>query len=72
MWLVGCLVCVSAARKTSLFVDKYAIYPPNTLFLRNVNIAFLPANCASMLQPLDLGIISCVKAKCRKTLVQKN
>lgn len=47
--VVSWLVNVSAARKALLFVDKCAAYPPNTLFLTNVKISFLPTSSASML-----------------------
>lgn len=68
--VVSRLVNVSAARKALLFVDKCAAYPPNTLFLRNVKISFLPASCASMLQPLSRALLG-VCWPSRKPLVQK-
>jgi hypothetical protein len=58
-------------RKVLLFVDKCPVHPPDTTFLKNVKVVFLPANCTSRLQPFDLGVIHCLKAKYRKSLVQK-
>lgn len=37
--------------------------------LQNIEIAFFPANCTSILQPLDMGIIKCFKGYYRKRLV---
>jgi hypothetical protein len=61
----------SSNRKVLLFVDKCPAHPPDTTFLKNVKFVFLPANCTSRLQPLDLGVIHCLKAKYRKSIVQK-
>jgi hypothetical protein len=55
-------------RKVLLFVDKCPTHPPYTFF-KNVKVVFLPANCTSRLQPLDLGVIHCLKAKYRKSVV---
>jgi hypothetical protein len=41
------------------------------IFLKNIKVVFLPANCVSRLQPLDPGVIHSLKAKYRKSLVQK-
>lgn len=38
--------------------------------LQNVQIVFFPANCTSILQPLDMGIIKCFKGCYRKRLVE--
>lgn len=61
----------SAARKVLLFVDRCAAHPPDTSFLRNVKVVFLPPNCTSRLQPLDFGIIHALKLKYRTSLVRK-
>ncbi|KAH7934991.1 hypothetical protein HPB52_002567 [Rhipicephalus sanguineus] len=39
--------------------------------LRKVKVVFLPPNCTSQLQPLDAGVIKCMKQKYRKFLVQR-
>jgi hypothetical protein len=61
----------SSNSKVLLFVDKCPAYPPDTTILKNVKVVFLPANCTSRLQPLNLGVIHFLKAKYRKSLVQK-
>jgi len=57
-------------RHIILFVDNCAAHPKDTSFLRNVKVVWYPANCTSMLQPLDLGIIHSLNACYRKRLVQ--
>lgn len=59
------------ARKILLFMDNAPCHPPDTTSLRNVKVVFLPPNCTSCLQPLDAGIIKCVKQGYRKRLVQR-
>jgi hypothetical protein len=54
-----------------LSVDKCPVHPPDTTCLKNVKVVFLPVNCMSRLQPLDLDVIHCLKEKYRKPLVQK-
>jgi hypothetical protein len=61
----------SSNRKVLLFVDKCPAHPPDTTFFKNVKVVFLPVNCTSRLQHLDRGVIRCLKAKYRKSLVQK-
>jgi hypothetical protein len=53
-----------------LFVDNCAAHPKYTSFLRNVKVIRYPANCTSVLQPLDFGVIKCYKQLYRKRLVQ--
>lgn len=60
-----------ANRKILLLLDRCPAHPQNIQTLRNVTIKFLPANCTSKLQPLDLGIIHCVKVNYRKSLIRK-
>jgi len=48
-------------RQIILFVDNCAAHPKDTSFLRNIKVVWYPANCTSMLQPLDLGIIHSLK-----------
>jgi hypothetical protein len=57
-------------RNVLLFVDNCATHPKDTSFLRNVKVIRYPANCTSVLQPLDLGVIKCYKQLHRKSLVQ--
>jgi hypothetical protein len=57
-------------RKILLFIDQCAAHPKN-VFLRNIEVVFLPAHCTSTLQPLDLGIIHAFKFHYRKLLVRK-
>jgi hypothetical protein len=57
-------------RNILLFVDNYTAHPKDTSFLRNVKVIWYPANCTSVFQPLDLGVIKCYKQLYRKRLVQ--
>jgi hypothetical protein len=57
-------------RNIFLFVDNCAAHPKYTSFLRNVKVIWYPANCTSVLQPLDLGVIKCYKQLYGKRLVQ--
>ena len=58
-------------RKDLLIFDSYTTHPPNIPGVTNLTIHFLPANCTSRLQPLDLGIIRSMKALYRKSLIRK-
>ncbi|KAH7961476.1 hypothetical protein HPB52_009319 [Rhipicephalus sanguineus] len=58
-------------RKILLLLDNAPCHPTDTSHLRNVKVAFLPPNCTSQLQPLDAGVIKCMKQKYRKFLVQR-
>lgn len=57
-------------RKILLFIDQCPAHPP-ICNLENVKVLFFPANCTSVLQPLDLGIIRSVKVNYRKLLMRK-
>ncbi|XP_049941629.1 tigger transposable element-derived protein 6-like [Schistocerca serialis cubense] len=61
----------SVARKVLVFVDRCVAHPPDVSFLRNVKVIFLPTNCTSHLQPLDLGITHALKVTYRTALVKK-
>jgi hypothetical protein len=61
----------SSNRIVLVFADKCLAHLPETTFLKNVKVVFLPANCMGRPQPLDLGVLHCLKAKHRKSLVQK-
>jgi hypothetical protein len=56
--------------KILLFIDHCVAYRNNTIFLRNIKVVFLPDNCISQLEPLDLGIIHAFKCHYRKELIQ--
>jgi len=47
-------------RKVLAFVDNCAAHPKD-MNMKNVRVEFVPANCTSQLQPLDLGIIAVSK-----------
>jgi hypothetical protein len=57
--------------KILLFSNQCAANLKNTTFHRNMKVLFLPANGASQLQPLDLGIIHAFKSHYRKQLIWK-
>ncbi|XP_060868646.1 tigger transposable element-derived protein 4-like [Metopolophium dirhodum] len=40
-----------------------------TVALRNIKLVFLPSNCTSVFQPMDQGVIKCMKTYFRKSLV---
>ncbi|KRZ81108.1 Tigger transposable element-derived protein 6, partial [Trichinella sp. T8] len=44
-------------------------HPADTSYLSHVKVVFFPSNCTSHLQPLDQGIIRCVKQCYRKRIV---
>lgn len=50
-------------RSILLLVDNVSSHVRPDVKLTNVRLAFLPKNTTSVLQPLDQGIISCVKRK---------
>lgn len=54
-------------RKVVLFVDRCPAHPD--IKLHNVELVFLPANCTSVLQPLDQGVFNLLKREFRKQLV---
>jgi len=56
-------------RKILLFMDHCAAHPPD-IKLKNIEVAFFPANCTSKLQPLDVGIIANMKIFYRRQLTQ--
>ncbi|KAL1228682.1 Tigger transposable element-derived protein [Trichinella spiralis] len=59
----------SMKRKILLFIDQCPAHPSDTLYLSHVKVVLFPSNCTSHLQPLDQGIIRCVKQCYRKRLV---
>ena len=54
-------------RKILLFLDNCSSYFINEE-LSNVKLIYFPSNSASVLQPLDLGIIKCLKTNYRKKI----
>jgi hypothetical protein len=56
-------------RKVILFLDNAPVHP-KALHLTNVKLQFFPPNTTSMLQPLDQGIIQCLKLKYRTKLMR--
>ena len=51
-------------------MDQYATSSPS--YLKNIEVVFLLPNCASILQPLDQGIIESFEHYYCKYLVKKN
>lgn len=71
-WLRGIDARMGAKnRKIIMLVDQCSAHPPDTTYLRNIKVKFFPANCTSVLQPLDLGIIQNFKIKYRRQLLQR-
>jgi len=58
-------------RKILLFIDGCPAHPVDNSGLRNIEVVFLPANCTSVLQPCDLGIIECLKSNYRKAMMHR-
>jgi DDE superfamily endonuclease len=57
-------------RKVILFVDNCPAHPePRANSLKNIKIEFFPANCTSVLQPMDQGVIRSFKSKYRVKLL---
>lgn len=52
-----------------LFMDNFSGHKIATY--SNIKIAFLPANCSSVVQPLDQGIIEAVKRRYRTQVVRE-
>ena len=58
-------------RKILLFIDQCAANPRDNKALKNIKVIFLPPNCTSHLQPLDMWITHAFKCQYRKKLVWK-
>lgn len=56
---------LTAGRKILLLVDDFFAHGKKKKFspLQNIRVEFLPPSTASNMQPLDAGILDCVKAK---------
>jgi hypothetical protein len=58
-------------REIVLVIDQHVAHLKNTTFLTNIKVGFLPANCISQLQPLELEIIHVFKCHHRRPLIWK-
>ena len=68
-WLIGFDRETKREGRRVLLVDNCSAH--NVIpRLANVRVEYLPPNCTSILQPLDLGIIRAVKARYRKSLIR--
>jgi hypothetical protein len=54
-------------RSILLFLDNATCHPH--LELSNVRLAWFPPNTTNVTQPMDLGVINCVKVNCRKLVM---
>ena len=53
-----------------LIIDNCAAYPrPHSL--KNIRVEFLPPNTTSLIQPLDMGVITNLKSLYRSKLVNQ-
>lgn len=52
------------------FSGSHVISPELEKLLNHVRVLWLPANCTSMIQPLDQGIIHALKARYRRCLLR--
>lgn len=57
--------------KDAKFIDNCTAHHVEGLELSNSELQFLPANCTSLIQPFDKGIINSVKCSYRWRLIQK-
>ncbi|KAI6654444.1 Tigger transposable element-derived protein 6-like [Oopsacas minuta] len=57
-------------RHILVFLDNAPCYPRGVSLI-NIKLIFLPANTTSVLQPLDQGIIQCMKLHYRKRLLRR-
>ncbi|XP_054155943.1 tigger transposable element-derived protein 4-like [Oppia nitens] len=56
-------------RKVALILDNCSAHP--SIKLSNVKLIYLPPNATSRLQPMDAGVIHCLKSNYRKKLVRR-
>ncbi len=62
-------------RNIILFVDNFSGHSPKRgepqYNLHNIKLAYFPANCTSVIQPMDQGIINAFKIRYRTQIVRK-
>ena len=57
-------------RKIAMVVDNCRAHPNINSSLQSIKLVFLPPNTTSVTQPMDQGIIACMKQNYRRHLVQ--
>lgn len=60
----------SLNKKILLFIDNCSAHP-DLDGLKNITFIFLPKNTTSLNQPMDMGIIRCLKSNYRRSMMQK-
>lgn len=58
-------------RIVCLFVDNCTAHHVEGRHLTNIELQYLPANCTSLIQPLDRGVINSVKCSYWRRLIQR-
>lgn len=60
-------------RRVLLFVDNASVHGKKNSLPRfeHVRVVFLPKNTTSILQPLDLGVIACVKMRYKNRILNR-
>ncbi|XP_064462141.1 tigger transposable element-derived protein 6-like [Ornithodoros turicata] len=58
-------------RKICLFLDNCTAHHVEDLVLSNIKLQYFPANCTSVIQPLDQGVINSVKCAYRNRVLSK-
>ena len=65
----------SENRKILLFLDNFSGHSPNKgeipYALTNIKLCYFPANCTSVIQPMDQGIINAFKIQYRTHIVKR-
>ena len=58
-------------RNVAIVVDNCRAHPNINTCLQSMKLVFLPPNTTSITQPMDQGIIACMKKICRRLFVKK-
>ncbi|XP_064468534.1 tigger transposable element-derived protein 6-like [Ornithodoros turicata] len=58
-------------RKICLCLDNCTAHPVEDLVLSNTELQYFPANCTSVIQPLDQGVINSVKCAYRNRVLSR-